>query len=66
MWQQVFGGDTPVLAVRPNELFSALRADDVPQLYYELVHFNRNGAEYFTRALIPGLLELWSHAAHPR
>jgi hypothetical protein len=64
MWRDIFGAETPVLAAKPRELFEGLTDDDTQELYYELSHLNRNGAELFTLTLLPGLLELWSNAPH--
>jgi hypothetical protein len=66
LWMQTFGLDTTVLAVPPDELFAGLSDEQIAQLYSDHHHFNRNGAELLTPALVPSLLELWTNAADAR
>ncbi len=48
----------PILGIAPANLFSGLSEDDIKKLYYDVNHFNTNGANYFTDVMSPAILEL--------
>ncbi|MBI1860728.1 MAG: hypothetical protein HYR96_07415 [Deltaproteobacteria bacterium] len=51
-----------VAGVVPADLFSSLSEDEVRGLYYDVNHFNINGARLFTRAVTPTLAEIYGTA----
>jgi hypothetical protein len=54
-------GALPMLGVPNSKLFKGLKPSEVDALYYD-DHLNVNGMEYYTRAILPGVLELYEKA----
>ncbi len=62
-WAQVFDMDIPLVGVQPAILFDGLNDEQVKLLYYN-EHLNINGNEFFTRVVLPAILEIYEkHAA---
>ena len=55
-WNDVLGVSIPVIGVPGGLLFAPLSPSEQRLLYYD-EHLNRNGAEYFTRAVTPAILD---------
>jgi hypothetical protein len=63
-WSKVFGMRIPVMGVAPERLFCGLDDEEVKMLFFDDMHFNRNGSEMFTQTLLPAILEVYDkHAA---
>lgn len=58
-WQVEFGGDLPIIGIRPSVLFAGLSDDELDKLRFDDAHLNANGREYFTRAVLPAILEVY-------
>ena len=56
-WNEVVGVPMPIIGAPGAVMFSELSASEQELLYYD-EHLNRNGAEFFTRALTPAIVEL--------
>lgn len=56
-WPGVLSADIALVGFAPGQLFQGLNDDQIKQLYYDSLHFNLNGMEFFTRLITPGLLE---------
>lgn len=55
-WSELLGTNVDVIGFAPATLFRGMPDAQVRLLYYNPVHLNANGAEYFTRAFLPALL----------
>jgi len=53
-------GDVPLVGIPPRELFRGLSEEEIKLLYVDM-HFNANGAKYFTKAVSPALLKLYEN-----
>lgn len=62
-WKQSFGADVPIIGVQPTILFAGLNEDELEKLRFDDAHFNANGSEFFTRAIVPGVLEIYKRNA---
>jgi len=58
-WPDVLPPDVALLGIPPAKLFQGLAETDVRKLYSDSVHFNQNGQEYFTKLILPTLLQLY-------
>lgn len=58
-WNDVLGVPMPIIGAPGSVMFSNLSANEQELLYYD-EHLSRNGAEFFTRALTPAIVELAS------
>ena len=56
-WPQIFSGNFKLMGIPPAKMFGGLTEDEVLKLYADPAHFNRNGQEYFSSLIIPGLEE---------
>ncbi len=62
-WPRRFGSDIPIIGVRPSLLFAGLDEEGVEKLHSDLQHFNLNGSEYYTHAVLPAILDVYeTHA----
>lgn len=57
-WMELFGPGTRVIGVAPARLFAGMSEEDLYLHYYDQ-HLNRNGREYFTRAILPAMLAIY-------
>lgn len=57
-WPAVLQSEVALLGIPPGRLFAGLSYAEVRQLYADNLHFNQNGAEYFTALVTPALLQL--------
>lgn len=63
-WSKRFGRETPIIGIPPSILFAGLSEDEIERLYCDTEHFNINGNEFFTRAVLPAILKVYDdHAA---
>jgi hypothetical protein len=59
-----FRSPIPLIGVAPSRLFGGLSPDEIELLHCDRYHFNANGSEYFTRAILPAIVEVYkTHAA---
>ena len=62
-WAERFGMPVPLIGISPPELFAGLTADEIEKLHCDREHFNLNGNEYFTAAVMPAILEAYEKNA---
>lgn len=55
-WPNIIG--LPLVGVAGGVLFAGVSDDNLPKLYYDIGHMNRNGASLFTRTVLPALMVL--------
>lgn len=58
-WAREYGVETEIIGIAPAELFEGLADSEIEKLYFDERHFNQNGNEFFTRAVLPGILEVF-------
>ena len=56
-WPQLLGGEVHLVGLPGAELFAGIGPEERERIFFDY-HFNRNGSEWFTEALIPALLEI--------
>jgi hypothetical protein len=57
-WPKLFATPVDVLGVPPAQLYRGLSDDQIRLLYSDHVHYNANGAKYFTAVIAPAIAEL--------
>jgi hypothetical protein len=62
-WRARFGSDTPLIGISPSTLFAGLGEKEVEKLHADHEHFNANGCELYTRAILPAILDVYSNHA---
>ena len=62
-WQERFGTDIPLMGIPPTTLFAGLSEKEVEKLHSDHEHFNLNGCELYTDAILPAILEVYSKHA---
>lgn len=55
-WSKRYGGHIKLVGIPPTTLFAGLDEQQLELLFGDPRHFNKNGAEYFTEAMLPTLL----------
>ena len=58
-WPDLLETQVAMLGVPAGRLFAGLSESEVDKLYFDPVHFNLNGQEYFTKLITPALLQLY-------
>lgn len=59
-----FDPSIPLIGVSPARLFNGLSAEEIERLHGDRYHFNANGNEFFTSAVMPALIDVFDrHAA---
>lgn len=56
-WQARFGPEVTLIGVPPRRLFGGLDEHSIELLHCDIDHFNWNGNEFFTEAMMPAILE---------
>jgi hypothetical protein len=59
-WPQVLPGGVILVGIPPASFLDGISDQDVCKLFYLHNHLNKNGQEYFTRAITPTLLKLYA------
>jgi hypothetical protein len=62
-WSKKFGAETPLIGISPKALFTGLSNEEVEKLHCDREHFNMNGNEFFTRTMLPAILEVYKKHA---
>lgn len=62
-WSQRFEKKIPLAGVPPATLFAGLDEKEIEKLYCDEDHFNANGNEFFTRALLPEIIRFYENNA---
>lgn len=63
-FSEVFGRQIPLAGIAPAILYAGLSEDEIELLHYDDEHLNANGSEFYTRAMMPAILEIYEkHAA---
>lgn len=62
-WKASFGSDVSLIGVPPSVLFAGLNEEEISRLRFDDAHFNANGSEFFTRTILPALLEVYNTRA---
>jgi hypothetical protein len=57
-WPAILGCDVPLIGVPPAALYGGLNEDQIRKLHYN-EHMNKNGSEFFTRTVMPAILETY-------
>jgi hypothetical protein len=63
-WPAYFGAPIHMLGIPPTQLFAGLSDDEVKKLYWN-DHMNANGSHYFTKAIMPALVQLYREVSAP-
>lgn len=58
-----FDREIAMVGIPPAVLFAGLSEEDIKKLYYDKNHFNTNGNEFFTRTILPAILEVYQKNA---
>jgi hypothetical protein len=58
-WPDVIGTNLIMLGLPPASMFSGLGNTGIRKLYFDWLHLNENGQEYFTRLITPRLLQIY-------
>jgi hypothetical protein len=58
-WSEDFGTEIPIIGVPPAALFSGLSEKDIELMFYDEMHFNTNGNEFYTKTILPAVLEIY-------
>lgn len=61
-WSETLGFEVPLIGIPPATLFAGLSEEEIKRLYYN-EHMNINGNGFFTRAILPGILEVYDKHA---
>lgn len=62
-WSKRFAMDIPLIGIPPTVLFAGLSEEEIEKLHSDPEHFNMNGNEYFTRTILPAVLEVYEKRA---
>ena len=62
-WTNNFGSDVSLVGVPPTVLFAGLSEEEIGRLRFDDAHFNANGSEFFTRTILPAILEVYNTRA---
>ncbi|QQS41994.1 MAG: hypothetical protein IPM63_03350 [Acidobacteriota bacterium] len=62
-WKTYFTKDVPIVGIPPRILFAEMSEANIAKLFYDEIHLNFNGNEYFTRSILPGILEVYEQNA---
>jgi hypothetical protein len=58
-WPRLLPGSITLIGIPPAAFLAGMSDSDVLKLFYNNAHMNKNGQEYFTRAITPALLNLY-------
>jgi hypothetical protein len=64
-WRKYLGENLVMLGIPPARLFKNLTEDEIHLLYFDPYHLNKNGQDYFTKAITPGLLHIYESTNLP-
>jgi hypothetical protein len=62
-WAKKFKTEIPLIGIPPTVLFAGLNEKEIEKLHCDREHFNMNGNEYYTRAILPAVLEVFEQNA---
>jgi hypothetical protein len=62
-WAATFNSDIPLIGIAPTTLFAGLTPAEVELLHCDQYHLNKNGNEFFTRTVLPAILEVYEKHA---
>ena len=66
-WSRRFGMQIPLIGIPPAELYAGLTEAEITKLHFDPEHMNANGNKYYTRAILPAIMEVFqSYAAKDR
>lgn len=63
-WSKRFKKDIPLIGISPPVLFAGLNDEEIEKLHCDREHFNKNGNEFFTVAVMPGILSVYDKYAN--
>jgi len=58
-WPRLFPDSITLIGIPPTVFLAGISDQDVLKLFRDNTHLNKNGQEYFTRAITPALLNLY-------
>ena len=59
IWPATAGGSISMAGISPLKFFAGLNDSEIHNLFYNSVHLNKNGQEYFTPLITPSLLQIY-------
>ncbi len=62
-WTNSLKSDVSLVGVPPAVLFAGLSEEEIDRLRFDDAHFNANGSEFFTRTILPAILEVYNTRA---
>ncbi len=62
-WSKRTGTEIPLIGIAPTVLFKGLNEAEVEKLHCDPEHFNLNGSEFYTRTVLPAILEVYEKHA---
>lgn len=66
-WSARFDMHIPLIGIPPAELYAGLREEEITKLHYDPEHMNANGSTYYTRTILPAIMEVYeTYAAKDR
>ena len=60
-WPEFLQADVAMVGIPSKKLFAGLSDEQVRMLYADDLHFNQNGAKYFTPLVVPALFQLYEN-----
>lgn len=60
-WPDFLQTEVSVMGIPPARLFAGLSLSEIQQLYFDDLHFNVNGKQYFTPLITPAILQCYEH-----
>ncbi len=58
-FEDIFGQNMKILGLPPQTLFNGMGEKELWDIFYNANHFNKNGAEFFTRTITPAILAVY-------
>jgi len=58
-WPDALQANITMVGIPPEKLFKGLSEQEIHELFEDQVHVNKNGQDYFTRAITPALLQIY-------
>ena len=62
-WTNSLKSEVSLVGVPPAVLFAGLSDEEIDRLRYDDAHFNANGSEFFTRTILPAIMEVYNTRA---
>jgi hypothetical protein len=63
-WPDLLQRDVAIFGVPQAALFRNISDNDIPKLFFDHVHLNKNGQRYFTSIFAPALVDYYAQSNH--